>query len=436
MRKSTWIIIGILALGLVVALALINLRPEPARKPPSVQSPLVQTVPADVREGALMVSGSGTVRPRAQVSLAPQVSGRVVYVNPALVSGGRVRRGQVLVEIEKSDYENALKQAQAEVAQQQVGVLQAEEEASIALAEYERFLGRQQTRERMGALASIDTNDYAARLKPENGSNGTETDEPDNQPSSLVLREPQREAAKAALARAEAMLEDARLALSRTRIVAPFDGYIRSESIDQGQFVTTGQPLAEIYAADEVEVTVPLSTDEAALIPQLWNKRPDQNKIRIPAQVFMEYGGQSFRWEGYVHRAEAALDASSRTIDVVVRVPNPFSGGVAEDVPGEVNILSPQVPPLMVGQYTLVNIEGVQLQQYAAVPRQALRVGNEVWTVEQDSLLHIVSVQVLQKAGENVFVLGEIDESSSIIVSDLSVATEGMRIRRSYQDAP
>ena len=399
---------GILAIGIVGAYLLVALSPEPTRRPPPKQTPLVQTVQPDIRSGALMVAGSGTVRPKAEVNLAPQVGGTVVYVNPALVSGGQIRRGQVLVRIEAADYQNALRQAEADVAQQQVNLLQTEEEARIARTEYEQFRAREQSRRATVA-------DTAG-------------------PNRLVLREPQQAAAKAALARAEATMANARLALSRTRVVAPFDGYVRSESVDKGQFVAAGQAIAQLYAADEVEVVVPLSTDEAALIPRLWDKQAGQGSVQIPAEVVMGYGGQQYQWTGYVDRAEAAMDASSRTIDIVVRVPRPFSGGQAMDVPGEVNAYAQQAPPLLVGQYVTVKVAGAEFDRFASIPREALRPDDEVWTVKNDSLVHIVPIQVLQKIGDEVYVLGDIRTIDAIITSELTAATEGMRVRRAATD--
>ena len=419
-----------MAAGVIAAL-MIALRPEPPRRPPEVLAPLVQTMLAEPRSGVMKVAGNGTVRPRAQVVLAPQVSGKIVYVSPALVSGGRVRKGQLLVQIEESDYQNQLRQAEADVAQQEVTLLQAEEESQIAREEYGRFREREDVRQVISPYASVDDNDYAARLI-----DNRETEQPaaapaSDEPSGLVLREPQRLAAEAALARAEAVLENARLALSRTRIVAPFDGYIRSETIDIGQFVSMGQSLAEIFAADEVEVVVPLATDEAALIPNLWSKRADAGDIVIPAGVFMEYGGQNYRWDAYVHRAEAALDAATRTVDVVLRVPRPFEGGEIIEVPGEVDLLASHAPPLLVGQYTSVRIDGAEVQDYFVIPRRALRVDDEIWTIKNDSLIHIAKVQVIQKVDDEVFVLGDMDENTEVVVSDLSAVTEGMRVRPS-----
>jgi len=63
------------------------------------------------------------------------------------------------------------------------------------------------------------------------------------QPSPLALREPQRQQAEASLQAAQADLENAKLQLTRTKIVAPFNGRVRSRSSDIGQFVSPGTPL-------------------------------------------------------------------------------------------------------------------------------------------------------------------------------------------------
>ena len=426
MRKSVILVISLLLLGVVGVFVMSALRSEPERRPPPVQTPLVQTVSVDSRTGPLFVAGTGTVRPRAEITLAPQVAGRVVYVHPSLVSGGRVYRGQELIRIEQADYQNALRQAEAEVAQQKVGLMQAEEESALARDEYERFRAREASRQQISPLATIDSNDYAEGLT-ETAENTTSGDA-SAEPSSLVLREPQRAAAEAALSRAEAMQEDAELALSRTRIRAPFDGYVRTESVDEGQFVAVGQALAQLYASDAFEVIVPLSSESASLIPGLWSRQAGSSGS-LPASVYMKYGGTSYQWPAFVHRAEAALNTATRTIDVVVRVPRPFEGGTPVEVEGEVNLIAPQAPPLLVGQYTSVEIEGMELERHFIIPRSALRIGDEVWVVENDSLVNIVPVQVIQKVDEDVYVLGDLPESVDVITTDMNVATQGMKVR-------
>ncbi|MEM6782315.1 MAG: biotin/lipoyl-binding protein [Bacteroidota bacterium] len=435
--KSLLIAGGILVLGVLIAAVLVSRRAEPPKQPPPPQTPLVQTTEIALGGGTLAVGGSGTVRPRAEVALAPQIAGRVVYVAPALVSGGRVRQGETLVRIDPADYENRVQQAQADVEQQRVTVRQAEEESRVARAEYDRFQARQQRRA-ADPYAGIDGDDYAARIVASEATTGPADPPPGGEASSsaeappdsarlaLVFREPQRQAAEAALGRAEAALADARLALGRTSLTAPFAAVVRSETVDRGSYVAPGQALAQLYASDVFEVVVPLSQDDAALLPGLFQLRAGVADRRIPARVVATYGEVRYAWDGYVDRAESALDETTRTINAVVRVPAPFRGG--ERLDGAT--AGSSAPPLLVGSFVDVQFQGAEVEAYAVVPRRSLRRGNEVWVIEQDSLLRIVPVRVLQQTDSDVFVVADrLVPGQPIVTSDLQAVTDGMAVR-------
>ncbi len=385
---------GIIIGAIVVARVMILLRPEPPRRPPEPESPIVSVETVVAGSGPILVFGSGTVRPRWEIDVAPEVGGKIVAVSPNLQSGGHVSAGEVLVRIDPTDYENRVQQAQADVAAQRVALLQAEEEASIARAEYEQFSARESRR-----------------------GNGTAP------PNPLVLREPQLQAARAALARAEAQLRDAESVLARTEVTSPFNGRVRNEVADVGRIVAPGQSLGQIYASDAVEVVVQMSDDDAALIPNLWSLQAGDGDRSIPARVTIEYGARRFFWEGYVDRAEAALDEQSRTIAVVVRVPDPFSQGQAVDSE------TGAAPPLLVGQFAQVAIDGLELAEYFILPRRALRLGDEVWAIAAGRQVQIVTVAVLQETDEQIFVIGEFTDGQLVIVAGITVATNGMEVR-------
>ena len=321
-RKSFLVAAGILFGSVAIAVIMVRLRPDPPLREPPSRVPYVTTAPAAAGEGAIPVYGAGTVRPRAEIDVTAEITGKVAWVSPAFQGGGRVGAGQVLFRIDDADYRNRVRQARANVAAQEVALLQAEEDARIARAEYELF------RKRDGEAAAGDANP-------------------------LALREPQLAAARAALARDSATLADAELALARTEVLAPFSGIVRNEMVDVGQFVAAGQGVGRFYATDAVEVVVPVSDAEAALIPDLWRLSAGDGNRRVRATVSAEYGDQDHEWEGYVDRAEAALDEQTRTIDVIVLVPRPFSG---------------TGPPLLVGQFVEVRIEGIAPERYFTVP--------------------------------------------------------------------
>ena len=395
-RASFLTIVGIIIGTIGVAGLMIWLRPEPPRRPAEPDSPIVSVETVVAGSGPILVFGGGTVRPRWEIDIAPEVGGKIVAVSANLQSGGHVSAGEVLVLIDPADYENRVQQAEADVATQRVLLLQAEEEAQIAQTEYEQFRARESRR-----------------------GNGAAP------PSPLVLREPQLQAARAALARAEAQLRDAELVLSRTEVTSPFDGRVRNEVADVGRIVAPGQSLGQIYASDAVEVVVSLSDDDAFLIPNLWSLQAGDDDRSIPATVTIEYGARRFFWEGYVDRAEAALDEQSRTIDVVVRVPDPFGQGQAVEGDSETGA----VPPLLVGQFAQVAIDGLELAEYFILPRRALRPGDEVWVIAADGRAQIVAVDVLQETDEQLYVIGDFTDGQFVIVAGITVATNGMEVR-------
>lgn len=387
--KSLLVAGAILLISTIVAYLMVWLKPEPEIRPLTSRAPFAATAPAVVGTGAIPVYGAGTVRPVAEIDVAAEINGKVVWVDPAFHSGGRVRKGQVLFRIDDADYRNRVQQARANVVAQHVAFLRANEEAQIARAEYAQF-------------SQTDI----ARANP------------------LALWEPQLEAARAAVARDSAVLSDAELALARTKVRAPFRGVVQAESIDIGQFVVAGQSVGRLYATDAVEVVVPLSDANAALIPGLWELEAGDGDRRVKARVIAEYGDGSYAWEGYVDRAEASLDEQTRTIDVIVRVPDPFTSGTRVEGAGVGS-----GPPLLMGKFVEVRIEGIIPDRYFILRRSALRPGNEIWAVRDDTLLTLVPVRVLQRSDDKVFVTGTLEAGQAVVIGGIQVATEGMVVR-------
>ena len=395
------------AIGYVVAAAvvagsiwlasyLVSLAPEPERQEPPPQIPFAQTGQVVAGSGAIPVYGAGTVRTSAEVDIAPQVSGRVTWMEPGFQSGGRIESGQVILRIEDTDFLHRVREAEVAIEARQAELSVLQEEAAFARTEFEKY----------------------SRLQLEAGS-------PVGQPGPLALRKPQIKAAQAALESERVRLAAAKLAVSRTEVQAPLDGYVLEESLEVGQMVTAGQVVGRLSAADAVEVVVPLPDSKAALIPRLWKLRAGDSDRRIAARVTARYGDAIYAWRGYVDRAEVSLDEQTRTINVIVRVPNPFVSGnrvEAANSPGG-------SPPLLVSKFVEVEIQGIAPERYFRVPRPALRPGDEVWVVGANRKVNIVPVRVLQRVNDEAVVVGALENGQSVITGGIQFVTEGMVVQ-------
>ena len=385
--RSALTIVAILIVGVVALVALIAFRPTPPKTERPKVVPLVTTVLPESRTGAISIEGNGTVRATREINLVAEISGRVVNISSNAVSGGFFRRGSMLFELDPSDYANAVSIAEAEVTQRQYELLLAREEVNIARDEWDRL------QKQRGSISLPDSTELGV----------------------LVFKEPQLKLAESLLQSAEARLEDAQTRLRRTRITAPFNGRVRTKIVDVGQYVAPGQAVASVYNTDRVEIPVPLQSDEAALIDNLWQREQNQS-ISIPAKIRAQFGGETYEWDGFVDRTEGTLDANTRTINVVVQVNEPYKSN------------NENRPPLLVGMFSEVEIQGKSYDNFYVIPRSALKENQTVW-VFNDGRLEIRSVKIIQELEGLVYIEEGINPGEQLVTSKMDVFSDGMEVR-------
>ena len=110
------LILIVTSIIIVVAMVAFKKSQRPERKPETSQALLVDTIVAEITSMNLTVSSQGTVRPRTETSLVAEVSGKIVSVSIDFVAGGFFREGEVLLQIDPSDYRAGLKRAEAALA--------------------------------------------------------------------------------------------------------------------------------------------------------------------------------------------------------------------------------------------------------------------------------------------------------------------------------
>ena len=296
---------------------------------------------------AVKVPSQGTVRPRTQSTLLPEVAGKITEVSPNFRPGGFFKKDDLLVKLDAVDYDTAVIVAQAAVALAKVTL--AEEQAKA-----------EQAKENWKALGRT------------------------GDPGELVSRAPQVARAQADLSAAEARVVKARRDVERTIIRAPYDGQVLEQAADVGQFVGQGTTLGKLFATDYVEIRLPLPERESQHL-HLPEPFRDAQNAATPTKVHLRttYVGRPVIWEGLVVRVESSLDAETRQPTAVAQVMDPY----AKRADG--------MPPLKIGQFVEAEIEGDTLDDVYLIPRSAVRAGNEIIVITPQNTLKRTNVEPL-----------------------------------------
>ena len=371
--------IVLIAVGAFGMIKLTESKSQIKKRKVATSLPMVRTMVVQTASKAMVIRGEGTVRPLNEIDLAPQVSGKVVFLSPSMINGGAFKKGETLLRIEPEDYRLAATLQESKVKNAQSLLRLAEEESEAAKEEWQQ-------------------------LYSDDAKEGKE-------PSPLVLKQPQLAAARAKLAADQADLRNALLALERTDIKAPFNGRVEVEDVGLGQYVRVGEELATLFSTEVVEIVVPLEDENL-----FWFHVPGFTPGDGPgaaATVRARFAGRSCAWEGRVVRAEGKMDERTRMVRVVVRVDKPYAAR----------------PPLAVGLFVSVEIEGRHMADLAVIPRSALHQGDTVWVVDPDDRLSYRKVQVARIDGEQVQVESGLKTGDQVVVSPLKTVTDGMAVR-------
>lgn len=379
--KTILLVMAILAVAVLITVLLIKNKKSPPKSPPTERGALVEIFETAAHDYPLTIKASGTVAARRQISLEPQVSGKIVALGKGFASGAFFTKGEMLVQIEPHDYRLAVDQSEAALARAEVELATTQSQAAIARLEWER-LGLQQQGE---------------------------------EANPLTLYEPQMKNARANIASAQAALELARLNLKRTTLRAPFNARIRSEEVDIGQFVRSGSRLATLSGTEAVEIIVSVPLEDLG-----WLKVPAaQRGSGSEATVSFRYGADEARWSGKIDRALGEVDPRGRMLQLAVIVRDPYRLRDSDS----------QGPKLEVGMFVDVQLAGPVLKETIVLPRRALRDNRTVWVADSDNLLRIKPVEIVRLEREQVVVGEGLEPGERVVLTTLTGTADGMQLR-------
>ncbi|MBO0330280.1 efflux RND transporter periplasmic adaptor subunit [[Muricauda] lutisoli] len=393
-KKIIYICLAILVGGILVTALIFSTEPEAQSEGATIETAILVDV-VDAKKGtyAPTIVATGTVQPVEDVILSPLVSGQIIRRDPAFTPGGFVTKGEVLLQIDPSDYRNTLELRKSELLQ-----------SETALA---TEMGRQQIAEQDLQLINNDS------LFGDNPLSDNETQ--------LVLRQPQLNAVKATIEAARASMNQAQLNLERTTIRAPFDAHILSQNVTVGSQVAQGDNLGRIVGTDSywVTATVPVSRLQ-------WLKFPESNDekgsiVHIENSSAWPAGTQR---EGYLDRQIGALDNQTRLARVLVRVEDPLA--TSEELES--------APKLMIGTFVEVNIQADSIPDVVRLDRDLVRTDQTAW-VMKNNLLEIRELDIVLTDNQYAYVQSGLEDGDQVVTTNLSTVTNGIELRTRSEGA-
>ncbi len=383
-RRRRWVInivlsIALIAAGIAGAAYISKTAPKARKRPPVKALPLVQVIDVHPNAERILVSAMGTVIPAQQIVLESRVAGEIVSIHPEFSIGGHLKKGEDILQIDPQDYKLALTLAKARVkdAESKLKILKAEAEA--AKEEWQVI-----NRNRAGK---------------------------NNNPSPLLIKKPQLTAAQAMLVAEQADVKKAQLDLARTKISAPFNAMVRAKHVDIGSQVSSQEQLAELVGTDEywIQASLPVNRLSWIMIPR------NSGESGAKVQIFYRNGIER---TGTVIKLLGDLEAEGRMARVLVEVKDPLGLTVAEK----------KHPPLLIGEYVRMEIEGRQLKNVYRIPRTALRDNTRIW-LSNDGKLEIRTVETLWRDAQTVLLTDGLQPGEKLIVSELSKPVDGMPLQ-------
>jgi len=381
------LVLIVISIMLVIVMVTVAKGKRPDRKDTANVAIRVDAIVAETASLNFTVHSQGTVRPRTETTLVAEVSGKIVSVSSNFISGGFFREGEVLLQIDPSDYQTSLLRAQANLAARKAQLADQKARSEQARRDWTN-LGRE------------------------------------GEPSDLTLRIPQLAEAEAGVQAAEAELKEAERDLQRTRIKVPYDGLVRNKIVDVGQYVSPGTPLGVTFAIDTAEIRLPLSNNDLRYLDLPSATRLEQSQ-RVPVVLSAEGEQDRGQWNGEIVRTEGVVDENSRVVYAVAEVVDPY-GVLGHSKPAE----------LKMGSFVRAEIQGLRAENVIVLPRSVLSADNTVLVANDERLLEIRHVTVVRAEPRTVYISEGIKDGELVVTTSMDAPIPGTRLAVTGEEVP
>jgi len=419
-----FLIIPAIAIGVIIFVLLVKNKESPQLIPYSepIQSVRVVEVPmVNVIPRAL---GYGNIQPGSVWNAVAEVSGKIVKKHSKLKQGSILKKGELLLQIDPTDYKLAIAQSKAnlqsiqaqlnelKIKEKNTGLSLKIEQQVLKVAEKELNRQRKLLKRK---LVSPDATDKQKRTVL------AQTQQVQSLKNSLNLIPAERQVLNAQLAVAKTQLESAKLNLKRTTITLPFNARIAQVNVEKNQFTQTGQVLVTADSIDIAEVSAQIAMPKVRHLLQGVSSPVKLSNLPkvfgLSAILRLHDGNFKVEWKGRFVRISEQLNSKTRMVGIVVAVDNSYR----QAIPGV-------RPPLVKNMFVEVELRGKPHPNRLIIPRSALH-HKHVYLVNQESRLEKRAIEIDFIQSNFVAVKTGLKKGEQVVISDLIPAIEGMLLK-------
>lgn len=338
-----------------------------------------------------IVFANGTIMASKNIQLKPQVSGNIIKIGKNLIPGGFFKKGEIIAEVDKRDYE------------------------ALAAAKKQAYASAKLAYEQEKARKSVAEKEW--KILKENITDSDENKE-------LALRLPQFESAKAGLDAAKSAYDKALLDVDRCSVKAPFNCTILDEFVDEGQLVNQQALIANLAGTDEFWVEISIPVDSLPFIDLPDKNGNNGSKVIIKNTL----GDFQVQKEGKIIKLLSNLSQNGRMARILVSIKNPLLHEKSDT-----NLT------LFIGSYISAEIIGKQIKDVTIIPRKALRdidgmvsgsnfTDGFVYIVDDQNRLKYRKVEVEFRSENEVFVKNGLNVGDKLITNTIAIPVEGLKL--------
>ena len=405
----------VLAVAWAGAFWLYENRTLPEKKTRPAPVPTVRVMSLVPESKVMAVTAFGTVAPRRQVRISPEVRGRINTLHPGFAAGGAFKKNDLLVEIDPEPFRLDLAAAQVRISQAQADIHSLEQEIKNLEKDKDLYQAALDLAQKeLGRVKNLRARDFASLKTLDRAEQQVVSARIQSQAviSRLALTRPLMAQKQAVLAMARVDAQKADLALQKTHIRADFDGFVLSRSAQAGEYVIPGQILARIYEKGTLDVDVKIPLEEMQWIHlDSAGETPPQARVSLAH----EDGMAEQTWKAAVARVHAAVDEQTRTLPLTLEIRGSREN---DQAPGM---------DLKPGAFVKCRIFGRQKTRVFTVPRHLLKPGNLLF-LATDGHLEIRPVRVLRKVEDAVYINAGLDPGDRLITTPVPGAVAGMAL--------